>query len=268
VQFVGDPGRRILVVSRPPAHPDRPCVLLVPPFGEEMNKTRAMYADVGRRLARRGYGCVLPDLYGTGDSDGEFRDANWTSWCDDLVRTCGWARHRGWRVCAILATRLGCALAAAGLRTLGSPVERSVFWQPVTDGARYLQQFLRLRVAASMMDENGRESAGELRARLRGGDTLEISGYELTPTLADHLETIRLRDEFGAHLGDVHWIEVVRDADSGFPAAAMKLIEDARGQGVMIEPHTVPGEPFWSSVEIVRNERLVSQSVALLSEAA
>jgi hypothetical protein len=48
----------------------------VPPFAEEMNKSRRMIAEVGRRLEGSGVGMLLVDLFGTGDSEGEFAQAD------------------------------------------------------------------------------------------------------------------------------------------------------------------------------------------------
>ena len=48
---------------------DAPPILFVPPLFEEMNRTRALIAAVMRRLAAQGFGCWLPDLGGTGESE-------------------------------------------------------------------------------------------------------------------------------------------------------------------------------------------------------
>ena len=48
---------------------DAPAILFVPPLFEEMNRTRALIAAVMRRLAKRGHGCWLLDLGGTGESE-------------------------------------------------------------------------------------------------------------------------------------------------------------------------------------------------------
>ena len=64
----------------PDARPASGWVVHVPAFAEEMNKSRAMVSRQARALAARGYAVVVPDLYGTGDSAGELREATWALW--------------------------------------------------------------------------------------------------------------------------------------------------------------------------------------------
>ena len=48
---------------------EAPPILFVAPLFEEMNRTRALIVATMRRLAERGFGCWLPDLPGTGESE-------------------------------------------------------------------------------------------------------------------------------------------------------------------------------------------------------
>lgn len=64
---------------------DAPAILFVPPLFEEMNRTRALLAAVMRRLAAQGFGCWLPDLSGTGESERDLRDVAWGEWRHDVT---------------------------------------------------------------------------------------------------------------------------------------------------------------------------------------
>jgi alpha-beta hydrolase superfamily lysophospholipase len=64
---------------------DAPAILFVPPLFEEMNRTRALLAGVMRRLAAQGFGCWLPDLSGTGESEQELSEAGWDDWRHDVT---------------------------------------------------------------------------------------------------------------------------------------------------------------------------------------
>src|SRR5690606_9944848 len=59
-------------------------VLHVHPFAEELNKSRRMAALAARAFAQRGWVVLQMDLLGCGDSAGDFRDASWAGWLDDL----------------------------------------------------------------------------------------------------------------------------------------------------------------------------------------
>jgi exosortase A-associated hydrolase 2 len=243
-------------------------VLIVPPFAEEMNKSRHLFTEVAAALIESGVATVAVDLFGTGDSEGEFSDADWSVWKSDLAAAVQWARAREITITKLLAVRLGCALGCEAAHDNGWKLERTVLWQPVVSGIRALDQFLRLRVAATMMQKDGKETIAGLRAKLKSGESVEVAGYDVTGRLAEHLDRVDLGQTLGANLGAVRWIEVVRSADSPPPAAATAAVERARAGGASVELHTVLGEPFWSSVEIVRNPALVTDAVKALGAAA
>jgi exosortase A-associated hydrolase 2 len=270
-RFLGESGRRVFALLRLPAAAPRSCVLIVPPFAEEMNKTRKLMTDVAAALARRGVATLLVDLFGTGDSEGDFAQADWTRWHADLELAAAWSESEGGRVDGLLAVRLGCVLGAEFAQRRQQRqqrIVRSVFWQPVLDGSRFLDQLLRLRVAASMMEQDQKETTAGLRARLASGEALEIAGYSLSSALAAQLDAARLEQWLGNHLGTLEWIEVVRSAEAAAPVPSIKAAERARAQGLEVTLTPVPGEPFWSSVEIVQIPALVERTVATLEAAA
>ena len=267
-RFLGGDGERVFTLLRHPRSAGANCALLVAPFGEEMNKSRKMLTDVGIELAKRGIGSVLVDPYGTGDSEGDFSQADWLRWQADLRQAVAWCGEEGLNVDRLLGVRLGCALGAQVARDAIPGIAHTVFWQPVLDGSRFLDQFLRLRVAASMMDQDRKESTADLRARFARGEIVHVSGYGIAPRLAAQLDAVRLTELIGPHLGQIHWIEVVRSADTPPPAPATKAIDAARAAGMQVTLESVPGEPFWSSVEIVRLPQLIERTVALLEGAS
>jgi exosortase A-associated hydrolase 2 len=260
-----DSGRgRIFAVMRQPQASTGIGVLIAPPFAEEMNKTRKMLTDVSQALQARGVATVLVDPYGTGDSEGEFRDATWACWIQDLARAASWAAEEGWPIEGLLCVRLGCLLGAKVAQEALRGVQRTVFWQPVVDGGKFVTQFLRLRVAASMMAAT-RESVSGLRQTLRDGRCVEVAGYELSPKLAMELEGLRLADGLGTHLGVLHWMEVTRDLQGSTAPASETCLGIARARPLETIFRTVTGEPFWASTETVRIPELVESTVEVLA---
>jgi exosortase A-associated hydrolase 2 len=230
----------------------RGCVLVIPPFGEEMNKARRMVAEAAIRLAEQGIVTVIPDLYGTGDSGGDFVDADWETWRADLGCVAVWAEGRGMPVDRLLAVRLGAALAldciASG--SLSGRYRCTVFWQPVFDGVRFLTQFLRLRTAASLAGDK-KESVAELRASLAAGQSVEVAGYVLSPGLASALGRLSMPEVLPAELGVVTSLEVTRSEDAAASMPLAHLCERSVAAGRSAVVHAVAGEPFWSSTEVV-----------------
>ena len=266
-QFLGDSGRRAFVLLREPADaaPGGGSVLVVPPFAEEMNKSRRMIAETSQRLCEAGLAVVLPDLFGTGDSEGEFRDATVERWIEDLSSACRLAESRGRPVRAILAVRLGSALAAAAARAGAVPaVATSVWWQPVLDGKRHLGQFLRLRVAAGSMRGDDPETVEGLRSRSAAGETIAVAGYDLSPALVRGLEAL-VTDGLPPQVGALHWIEFVREEGAAAPLPATRFVDRARAAGTTAALHAVAAEPFWNSSEIVRVPQAIEQTAAVLA---
>jgi exosortase A-associated hydrolase 2 len=258
-------GDVFTLLHRPRATTSGRSVLVVPPFAEEMNKSRRMLTRVAHRLAARGIATLVPDLFGTGDSAGEFAEADWDVWKDDLIRSAAWAAYEGWPLFALLCTRLGCILGAEIAQTALTGVERTVCWQPVIDGPRFLDQFLRLRVAASMMAGARRESVAELKNALRRGESLEVAGYELPAQLAQQIESRTLLQVLGPQVGELHWVELVSTAEAPLSVASAHLIAQLPARGLSSKVHRVVGEAFWTSIEIVENPALIESAVALLS---
>ncbi len=64
---------------------DAPAILFVPPLFEEMNRTRALLAATMRVLAAQGFGCWLPDLGGTGESERGLAGVTWSDWRHDVT---------------------------------------------------------------------------------------------------------------------------------------------------------------------------------------
>lgn len=79
----GSGGRAEWLVRTGPR--DGPAILFVPPLFEEMNRTRALIAATMRLLAADGFGCWLPDLSGTGESERALDEAAWSDWRHDVI---------------------------------------------------------------------------------------------------------------------------------------------------------------------------------------
>ncbi len=265
--FIDSGAGRIFALLRAPASANR-CLLFVPPFGEEMNKSRRQFSDTANDLVANECAVLLVDLFGTGDSEGEFSQARWQTWKGDLAAAVSWVQAKGLSVDAVVAMRLGCALVAETLNDIDCRISKTVFWQPVTNGKQYTTQLLRARGASSMMDGN-KETVEELRQRLVGAETLEISGYALSPDLWRDIEAVDLLPNLGNHLGQLKVYEIGRPRDDGVSPVAQRLLASAEENHVAVSAQRVAGEPFWTATEIVVNDELRNSTVDfLVSKAA
>lgn len=242
----------------------REWLLVAPPFAEELNKSRRMLALLGQQAAATGRGFLLVDLAGTGDSWGEFRDARYDLWLDDLLAAVHWAEGQGGTVTGLLGLRCG-ALLAMELAQRVPTVRQLLLWQPALAGSEVLTQFLRLRTAAGLTGGVvAKETQESLRSRLLQGETLEIAGYDLTPELYAGLHSRQLASLVPDRGIRIDWFHMVRQPDAAVPEAILAAAGTLAARGAAVATHGVYGDPFWSTAEIAVCDQLLDRTVACL----
>ena len=262
-RFLDGPlGRLFTVGFRPPGQP-RPTrwVLLVPPLFEELNKSRRTLSLLGRALAAQGFGCLLPDLYGTGDSEGEVCDADWAGWIEDISRAYAWLLEQGVERVDLLALRGGALLAWDWLAVDATPVPQLILWHPFLNGRQLVQQLLRLRLAGGLMGRESAETTASLRARLAQEGSLEIAGYRLSAGLIASLEGSALGAPGPRRIAALDWYQVIAAADQPLPPAVAPLVQTWRDAGVPGRVHSVPGDSFWATQEITEGTGLITATI-------
>jgi exosortase A-associated hydrolase 2 len=231
------------------------------PFAEEMNKSRRMAALQARALSAAGISVLQVDLYGCGDSAGDFGEATWPRWVDDVLEAVRWVRDRTGFAPILWGLRSGCLLARAALAKLDAAGEL-VFWQPVISGNQHLQQFLRLRVAGELVGRANPERTGtnELRAALAAGTALDIAGYTLAPELALGLDAADLAPL--AARCRVAWLEVSSTEPPEIAPAGRMRVAAWQSAGSDVVATAVAGLPFWQTQEIAECAPLIEATTA------
>ena len=259
-----EPGNRFCIYH-PSADGGTGCSFVYAhPFCEEMNKARRMAALQSRRLAAAGYAVLEIDLFGCGDSSGDFADAKWDIWKQDLKIALAWLKSRVAGPLGLWGLRLGATLAADVACDRAAGIEQLLLWQPVSNGEQFLTQFLRLRLASEMLAEGAaRSGVRELRETLRRGVALEIAGYDLLPSLAAEIDALRLVDLVPA-VRRVHWLEITAAADPKVSPASQHALEAWRSKGLNVLAAAVTGEPFWSTIEVAECEALLAATESSL----
>ncbi len=241
----------------------RATVLYVHPFAEEMNKTRRMGALQARCLAEAGFGVLQIDLAGCGDSSGEFGDATWQGWVDDVVRAGLWLRALSNAPLWLWGLRAGCLLCTAAAPALGA-VNNFLFWQPPNSGKLLLQQFLRLRTAGDKLAGKDGASTTELRQALGRGEAVDIAGYRLSPELALGLELATLSPPPGS--GHLRCLELSSRPEPTLSPATEALLAQWHGAGYAARARVVEGPAFWQTAEIEEAPALLSATREMLEE--
>jgi exosortase A-associated hydrolase 2 len=240
-------SRRLFGVHYTPGSRSRTrnAILYVPPFAEEMNRSRRMAALQARALAALGWSTLLLDLFGTGDSSGDFRDARLAFWLDDITAAVDWLERQGNSPVHLWGLRLGALLACAAASARPDRFERLLLWQPVTDAKTILTQFLRVRVASAMGESGVAEKTHDLRARFARGQSVEVGGYELSAELAHALDDFRMDGLPLMRRADVGWFEVSTNAGDRLMPAGQRIVDAWRKSGTSVCARAVSGEPFW-----------------------
>ena len=237
-------------------------VLLVPAFAEEMNRCRSMVTLQAQALAALGMGTLVLDMGGTGDSLGDFDQADWTGWRTDLQLGIAWLRQHGNGCNTLWGVRLG-ALMAAQLAVEDDQIQQLLLWVPVVAGKPYWTQFLRIRIAAEMGLADGIKSTDALRQQSARGQVVETSGYLVGPALALQLDTLEMPDGERLRGRKVAWFEVAANAESPLPRANAKLTDAWRAKGVEVTVTQVVGALFWQVHERAEAPALVEAGVAV-----
>lgn len=239
---------RLFTLYHPPAEniPDRGDFIFIPPFGEELNRSRHMISKMARTMNQNGYGVFLPDLFGTGDSEGTYKDATWDIWKNNICAAHDWLTDKGRNNISFWAMRTGALLAADILKESPGLTDNLLLWAPVASGKNFINQFLRIKIAAELAA--GRTITGkELQAELVAGKSLEIAGYDLNPALAKSLSGSILSDLMGKYR--INWLDVSLTDNAVLSPASTKTVNALTAAGHDITTSAAHDPLFWTLQE-------------------
>ena len=260
------PGERFCLYHEPdPQQPACGAILYVHPFAEELNRTRRMAALQSRALAAAGYGVLQIDLYGCGDSSGDFGDARLQIWRADLAMAQQWLLARITGPLFLWGVRFGALLALDYAAAAQQAPHALLLWQAVTNGAGHLKQFLRVHSAARIFGGDGAAVPADIDAAEQG---IEVAGYQIAPELSCAIAGLDARD--WPPRCPVHWFELgLSGADDqaalALPAASASLVAHWRNGGASIRVYPYAGHPFWSSAETNVCPALLTATAALIA---
>jgi exosortase A-associated hydrolase 2 len=256
-----DTGFRFCLLHRPdPTVPMRAAIVVAPPFAEELNKSRRMLALAARTLAQQGCAVLQIDCLGCGDSSGDFADATWDAWIDDIARGHAWLAAQFHVPTWIWGVRAGALLAAAALGRINAE-PHLLLWQPVVAGRQHLAQFLRVETTAAMLRDAQPAKVQTLLERLQAGEFLEVGGYTLSPALAFGLHAAELALP-ASFRGRIVCLEVGSHPapTAAVAARVVRWTSEAR----RVEMQIVEGPSFWQTAEIAVAPQLIEATASAL----
>lgn len=242
----------------------RGAIVYVHPFAEEMNYSRRCVAQQARALAAAGFAVLQIDLYGCGDSAGDFGAATWSMWIEDVALAVRWLRARTSAPLWYWGLRAGCLVAS---EAAAREVEMANFllWQPVVSGSQHLRQWLRVGLAADMLEGKQGVGTDDLRRQLEAGAAVEVAGYSLSPELALGLAAAEFR--LPATAGQVVCLESMPASAGGVLSPALSgRIEGWRAAGHDVRATAVAAPQFWQIPEIVDCPALLTATISAMME--
>lgn len=116
--------------------------LLCRPLDQEAVRSAAAFRVLSERLSRESCDVLRFDYHGTGDSPGEEQDQSLAGWAKDLL-----AAHEQLEPGSAVPVNwfgmgLGATLALRAAEHAITPPRHLVLWEPVLDGASYVQALL------------------------------------------------------------------------------------------------------------------------------
>jgi exosortase A-associated hydrolase 2 len=260
--FDAAPGTRFcLYHAAAPGVPPRGGILYLHPLGDEMNRARRAAATQARAFAAAGYTVLQFDLFGCGDSCGDFHNARWELWRTDVAALLQWLAARAGGRVFLWGLRLGALLALDVAHRI--PVAGLILWQPFARGRTCLNQFLRGGVPILAPSTALPHTTTALRAHLYGHGAIEVGGYELAADLAralDACDAAELRPQAPVVL----WLATGSPVASTAAATALRL--EQRWAGARIVFHHIPGPPFWAAPEPVEVAPLIAATTRSCNE--
>lgn len=257
--FIDSPSGALFAVYWPPLGASLNKVILhVPAFAEEMNKSRHMVALQAKTLSNQGYAMLVVDLLGTGDSSGDFGEATWQIWLQNIADAINWLKEQGAQSVSLWGLRLGALLAMDFSSQNPGVVDRLLLWQPVLNGDVFVTQFLRLRVATAMMNSAmPQEKTSDMKKQLLNGQALEVAGYTLNPDLICPLLGLKADHFTSLGINEIVIFELVARDNSELSIVNQQFLTKLHTCGINAFLHPVVGESFWASQEIVTAPNLL-----------
>jgi len=221
-------------------------ILFIPPFAEELNRSRHMISHQARRFAAMGYGVLILDLYGTGDSEGILEDASIDIWQKDILAAMSWLSETAPAPLIFWAMRSGALIAADLIQKNQGLTDLLILWSPVTNGEKFINQFKRIKLAGQASKATSSEIT---RENLSSEDIIEIAGYGLSQKMIHDFSALALNKMNLPKSLAIKWLDISLSAPPRLSPAAQIIIEEWQNDHMDITAEAVKDVSFWALQE-------------------
>lgn len=207
--FFGASDRQVFANYHPPSGGAGAVLTVIcPPLFSDYMRTQLALRELAVSLADSGQHVLRFDYRGTGDSSGEIGAVAVRDWLEDIALAVREGREiSGSSVVHLLGVRAGALLACSSVGA-GGEVQRLVLWDPVPDGAGYVQ--LLRRNQAALCARNVYLSHPHRREAMD-----EYAGYTLSGRMPEDLRALDANAYSSIPRGILHVVST--SPASGFP---------------------------------------------------
>ncbi len=239
-------------------------VILVPPFAEELNRSKRMYVLCARQLAAAGMEVYCFDFVGTGDSYGEWGSFSWSDWQQNLADVYRHIKASGSDEISVITLRLGALIVSDAIAAGQLQFDKCLFWDPVEDGEIYVRQLMRLKIAAAMSEDAQALTTKDVMADIENHGFLEVGGYQITTDLLDSIRQAKLAKNIDTLVSatQLHWMVLKNTGQSSAVNYPPSVPEALHNQ---VNMHTVQDTRFWMQQEVTIAPVLLDKTAELFT---
>jgi exosortase A-associated hydrolase 2 len=244
-QYLNFHGEAVFSAYHAPTRPASHAIVMCHPLGEEKLWSHRVFVTFARDMAAAGIAVLRFDYRGEGDSDRHFEQTDLETRVEDAGLAVDAVRALNQSVTdvALLGLRFG-AIVAAMTAVRRTDISRLVLWDAILDGGAYMQSVLRLNLMYQMAQyRKVIENRDALVARLAGGKTVNVEGYEMSEQLFRQTSEFRLTPVLAAFRGQALLVQISQEVG---PLRA-EVAEVARTMGGC-RAEAVTEEPFWREI--------------------
>jgi uncharacterized protein len=214
------------------------------PFGEEKLWTHRVFVSFARRLAERGHPVLRFDSMGNGDSGGSFENSSLDSARSDVQAAIHELQKRSGVIkVGLLGLRLGATVASL-VAEERADVEPLILWAPIVDGARYMQDLLRINLTTQMsIYKEVRQDREMLVELLKRGETVNVDGYEMALSMYEQVSAVKLAAGRKQYQGPCFVVQV--ESKRARESAELVQLVASYPSGTLAFAQE---EPFWKEI--------------------
>jgi uncharacterized protein len=214
--FFGPSDQRVFASYHPPSGAGgQVLTVLCPPLFNEYMRTQPALRDLAISLAERGQHVLRLDYRGTGDSFCDIDEVQLSDWIDDIALAVREGRDlSGSSVVRIFGVRAGALLACRSASACGD-IQRLVLWDPVLDGAGYLQALRRIQ--ETIIERNVSRNRAARRESLH-----EYAGYRLSERMVEEFCSLDANVLSNIPMSKLHVVST--SPDDAIPIPGVHLI--------------------------------------------